>query len=84
MKKLPSLLGGEAFCEWIKTKYSHLGLQQEVPEAQILALAPTEIIQQVCSYFNLDEVTLKNPDVVLKTCHVTLQFICLVAIVERA
>ena len=60
MKKLPSLLGGEAFCEWIKTKYSHLGLQQEVPETQILAPAPNEIIQQVCSYFNLDEATLKK------------------------
>jgi len=58
MKKLPSLLGGDKFCEWIKEKYYHLGQQQEVPEAQILALTPQEIIEQVCNYFKLDEVTL--------------------------
>ena len=58
MKKLPSLLGGVNFSEWIKEKYYHLGLQHEVPEAQILALAPQEIIVQVCSHFNLDEATL--------------------------
>ncbi len=58
MKKLPSLLGGDKFSEWIKEKYYHLGLQREVPEAQILALTPQEIIVQVCSYFNLDEATL--------------------------
>jgi len=60
MKKLPSLLGGEKFSEWIKEKYYHLGLQQEVPEAQILSLTPQEIIVQVCRYFNLDEATLKK------------------------
>lgn len=58
MKKLPLLLGGDKFSEWIKEKYYHLGFQQEVPEAQILALTPQEIIVQVCSYFNLDEATL--------------------------
>ena len=60
MKKLPSLLGGEKFSEWIKEKYYHLGLQKEVPEAQILALTPAEVIGQVCSYFNLDEESLKK------------------------
>ena len=58
MKKLPALLGGEKFSEWIKEKYYHLVRQQEVPEAQLLALTPQEIVVQVCSYFNLDEATL--------------------------
>ncbi len=58
MKKLPSLMGGGTFSEWIKNKFYHLGLQQEVPETQILTRTPAEIIGQVCSYFDLDEVTL--------------------------
>lgn len=60
MKKLPSLLGGEVFKEWIKEEYHRLGLKKDIPEAQIFALTPEEVIAEVCAYFNLDETMLKK------------------------
>ena len=60
MKKLPSLLGGEVFKEWIKAGYHRLVLKKDMPEAQIFALTPEEVIAEVCSYFNQDETMLKK------------------------
>lgn len=55
MKKLPSLLGGDAFKDWIRNRFSDPELQKEVPEARSLAQTPKEIITQVCAYFDLEE-----------------------------
>jgi hypothetical protein len=60
MKKLSSMMGGDAFKEWVKNRFSHLELQKETPEAQALAVTPQEIIAQVCAYFKLDEAVLKH------------------------
>ncbi|HDR46573.1 MAG TPA: transposase [Geoalkalibacter subterraneus] len=60
MKKLPSLLGGAAFKDWIRNRFVDPELQKEVPEARRLANSPREIITQVCAYFSLDEKCLRQ------------------------
>jgi len=60
MKKLASLLGGEAFKDWVRNRFVDPDLQREVPEAQRLANTPQEIIAQVCTYFDLDETCLQK------------------------
>jgi len=60
MKTLPSLLGGEAFKDWVKTTFHHLGGQTESAERRDLSLTPEEIIIQVCNYFHVDESCLKS------------------------
>ncbi|NOY14211.1 MAG: transposase [Deltaproteobacteria bacterium] len=59
MKKLSSVLGGDAFKEWVRSRFSHLK-PQEIPEAQILAVTPEKIITLVCAYFNIEAARLKK------------------------
>ncbi|HIJ89295.1 MAG: transposase [Desulfobulbaceae bacterium] len=59
MKKLPSLLGGDAFKAWIKEQFHHLAFQAEIPESRAVAPEPEEIISRVCSYFKIDKQTLQ-------------------------
>jgi REP element-mobilizing transposase RayT len=60
MKKLPSLLGGEAFKDWVRNRFVDPELQKEVPEARRLAATPREIIAQICAYFGLEESSLRQ------------------------
>lgn len=60
MKKLPTLLGGEAFKEWIKNRFADSVKQKDVPEARILATTPQEIIAEVCAYYGVKESCLRS------------------------
>ncbi|MBD1400772.1 REP-associated tyrosine transposase [Pelovirga terrestris] len=60
MKKLASLLGGEAFRDWVSHRFVDLELQREIPEAKKLANTPQGIIVQVCAYFDQDEARLRH------------------------
>jgi REP element-mobilizing transposase RayT len=60
MKKIASLLGGEAFREWVRHRFVDLELQREIPEAKRLANTPQEIIAQVSVYFDLDKSRLRH------------------------
>ncbi len=60
MKKLSSLLGGEAFKDWVRNRFIDQDLQREVPEAKRLANTPQDVIAQVCAYFDLDEARLQQ------------------------
>ena len=59
MKKLSSILGGDAFKEWVKNRFGHLE-HQDIPESQILAVTPDRIVPLACAYFNIDESRLKK------------------------
>jgi putative transposase len=60
MKKLSSILGGDAFKDWVKQRFIPLEPQMEIPAAQNLAVTPEEVIRQVCTYYRLDEDRLKR------------------------
>jgi putative transposase len=53
MKNLPSVLGGEAFKEWLKDKFCHLGFQEEIPESRIFGPTIEEIVAGVCLHFRV-------------------------------
>lgn len=55
MKNLPSLLGNNAFKEWVKMEFARSGPEEEIPEARQLAATPIEIIACACKYFELDQ-----------------------------
>ena len=58
MKKLSSMLGGDAFKDRVRTRFAHLATEKEVSEAYAVALTPKEIIGRVCAYYGLDAETL--------------------------
>jgi len=60
MKKLAFILGGEVFKDWIKQRFISLEPQTEMPAAQSFAVAPQEVIRQVCIYCRLEEDRLKK------------------------
>ncbi|MGA7877628.1 MAG: transposase, partial [Desulfoferrobacter sp.] len=53
LKNLPSVLGGEAFKDWIKQKFQHLSFQQEIPDSRELGQEPDRIIELVCDHFGI-------------------------------
>jgi REP element-mobilizing transposase RayT len=57
-KKLGSVLGNDAFTEWIKEKFQDLRFHQEIPEAGILAPAPEKIIDLVSKHFKIKKESL--------------------------
>ena len=58
--RLSPLLGSESFRGRVRNRVSDLQENPEITEAKELTITPREIIAQVCSCFNLDEVTLKR------------------------
>ena len=53
LKNLPSVLGGDTFKDWLKEKFQHLCLHEEIPESRIFAPTAEEIISEVCDYFQV-------------------------------
>ena len=53
LKNLPSVLGGEAFKDWIREEFQHLRHQREIPDARELAQGPGRIVDLVCDYFQM-------------------------------
>ncbi|MBM9537547.1 transposase [Desulfobulbus alkaliphilus] len=54
LKNLPSVLGGDAFKDWLKEKFQHLCFHEEIPESRILAPTAEEIIREVCDHFQVE------------------------------
>ncbi len=54
LKKLPSLLGGDAFREWVQQSFQDLRFPGEIPESRILVPSPEEMIDRVCSHFKVN------------------------------
>jgi REP element-mobilizing transposase RayT len=52
-KKLSSVLGGDAFKEWVKEHFGHFRLHKEIPESRALAPPPEKIIDLVCTHFKI-------------------------------
>jgi len=55
LKNLPSVLGTDDFKEWVKDKFTHLSLQEEIPESRFLAPSAEQIIAAVCDHFNVKQ-----------------------------
>jgi len=53
LKSLPSVLGGEAFKDWVKDKFKHLRFHEEIPHSRELAPEPGRIIELVCDHFKI-------------------------------
>lgn len=60
MKKLSSLLGGEAFKDWVRNHFIDPELQREIPEAKSMSHTPQDVIAHVCDHFDLDEARLQQ------------------------
>jgi len=62
LKNLPSILGSDSFKEWIKDKFAHLQLKEEIPDSRELAPLPENIISLVCDYFRVptEQVTISR------------------------
>lgn len=53
LKNLPSVLGGDAFKDWLKERFQSLCFREEIPESRIFAPTPAEIIHEVCDHFQI-------------------------------
>ncbi|WP_028583679.1 helix-turn-helix domain-containing protein [Desulfogranum mediterraneum] len=51
LKNLPSLLGSEAFKEWIREDFAHLRSQKDIPEARLLSPPSARILETICTHF---------------------------------
>jgi putative transposase len=58
LKNLPSLLGADAFKEWVREKFDQIKFHREIPESRELSPAPEKIINAVCTYFKTDKLRL--------------------------
>ena len=58
LKNLPSMLGSDAFKEWVKEKFRSLRFQEEIPDSRSLAPTAADIISAVCGHFKV-----KGPEV---------------------
>jgi len=54
-KKLPVVLGSEAFIEKIKERYSNTKIQKEIPETKLFAPSSRGIIEEVCTEYRVEE-----------------------------
>ena len=53
-KNLPSVLGDDAFKDWIRQKFRDLRFKQEIPESKQLAPGSNKIRELVCKVFNVE------------------------------
>jgi hypothetical protein len=54
-KKLPSMLGGDEFIEWVRRTFSTEKRHKEVPESKLLAPDIKRIRAVVCTSYNVEE-----------------------------
>lgn len=55
LKNLPSILGTDAFKEWVSEKFDQFCFHKEIPESKQLAPSPERIIDEVCNYFKIEK-----------------------------
>jgi len=53
LTNLPSVLGGDAFKQWIKEKFQHLNYHDEIPRSRDLAPTADYIVSIVCEHFKV-------------------------------
>jgi putative transposase len=54
LKKLPSMLGGERFMEWVKEEFFGGAKRREVPQSAVLAPSRERILESVCSVYGVE------------------------------
>ena len=52
---MPSLLGGNKFVEWAKSKFLEGNVQKDLPQSKILAPDGPIIINAVCGFYKAEE-----------------------------